>query len=169
MRRVVICGFFAVLAACTQAPARDPAVVEDVLNYVAKIKKWEPVEAEALKAISDVRRSQFVDDEYVAATLGAVMDDLQLHMAEITQYQPRTPAVGEVHQRYRQAWQDIQDAFTSVISSMERKDYLALSKGTEALRTSRQELLLVAAALDLLLEESGLKEQRADGNRPASS
>jgi hypothetical protein len=169
MHRLVGLAFVVFLAACTQAPARDPAVVEDVLNYIAKIKKWEPVEVEALKAIKDVRQSQFVDDEYVAATLGAVMDDLQLHLAEINQYQPRTPPVSEVHQRYRQAWQDIHAAFTSVITSMERKDYMALSKGTEALRTSRQELLLVAAALDLLMEESGLKEERADGNRAASS
>lgn len=168
MRRFVLPALV-VLAACTQAPVRDPAVVEDVLNYVARIKKWEPVEAEVLKAIKDVRRSQYVDDEYVAATLGAVMDDMQLHLAEITQYQPRTAPVGEVHQRYRQAWQGIHDAFTNVITSVERKDYMALSKGTEALRTSRQELLLVAAALDILLEESGLKEDRADGSRPASS
>ena len=152
-----------VALACTQPPARDPAVVEDVLQYVAKIKRWEPVEAKVLKAMRDVRENQFVDDEYVVATLGGVMDDVQLHLAEISQYRPQTPAVTEVHDRYRHAWQDIHDAFSSVITSMERKDYQALSKGTEALRTSRQELLLVAAALDILLEDSGLKdEERRD-------
>ena len=153
---------------CTSPPARDPAVVEDVLQYVAKIKKWEPVEIEALKAIKDVRESQFVDDEYVVATLGGVMDDVQLHLAEIARYQPMTPAVTEVHDRYRRAWQDLHDAFTAVIDAMERKDYLALSKGTEGLRTSRQELLLVAAALSILLEDSGLKEPES-AEKPASS
>ena len=154
---------------CTSPPARDPAVVEDVLQYVAKIKKWEPVEVETLKAIKDVRESQFVDDEYVVATLSGVMDDMQLHLAEIDRYQPRTAAVTEVHERYRKAWNDLHGAFSSVIVAMERKDYVALSKGTEGLRTSRQELLLVAAAIDILLEDSGLKEPAGPADQPAAS
>lgn len=167
MRRVAVFAM-AVLLACTSPPARDPAVVEDVLQYVAKIKKWEPVEAETLKAINDVRESQFVDDEYVVATLGAVMDDMQLHLAEIERYQPMTPAVTKVHERYRHAWHDLHEAFNAVITAMERKDYVALSKGSETLRTSRQELLLVAAAIDILLEDSGLKKTDG-GEQPASS
>lgn len=167
MRRVAVFAM-ALLLACTSPPARDPAVVEDVLQYVAKIKKWEPVEVETLKAIKDVRESQFVDDEYVVATLGGVMDDMQLHLAEIERYQPMTPAVTQVHDRYRQAWRDLHDSFNEVITAMERKDYVALSKGTESLRTSRQELFLVAAAIDILMEDSGLK--KADGGeKPASS
>ena len=167
MRRFAVCAVVLLLS-CTSTPARDPAVVEDVLQYVAKIKKWEPVEAETLKAIKDVRESQYVDDEYVVATLGEVMDDMQLHLAEIDRYQPRTPPVTEVHERYRRAWKDLHESFTAVITAMERKDYIALSKGTESLRTSRQELLLVAAAIGILLEDSGL--QNPDGReQPASS
>ncbi len=153
-------------AACTSPPARDPAVVEDVLEYVARIKKWEPVEVETLKAIKDVRESQYVDDEYVVATLGGVLDDMQLHLVEIDRYQPRTGAVTEVHERYRRAWKDLHEAFTAVIAAMERKDYVALAKGTESLRSSRQELLLVAAAIDILLEDSGLKD--GDGTEKAA-
>lgn len=167
MRRVVLLSMILAIA-CTSPPARDPAVVGDVLQYVAKIKKWEAVEIAALKAIKDVRESQFVDDEYVVATLGGVMDDVQLHLAEISRYQPMTPAVREVHERYRRAWQDLHDAFTAVIDAMERKDYQALAKGTEGLRASRQELLLVAAALSILLEDSGLKEPESAA-RPATS
>ncbi len=167
MRRFVACAMVVMLS-CTSPPARDPAVVEDVLQYVAKIKKWEPVEVEALKAIKDVRESQYVDDEYVVATLGGVLDDMQLHLAEIDRYQPMTPAVTEVHDRYRRAWRDLHDSFNAVITAMERKDYVALSKGTERLRTSRQELLLVAAAIGILLEDSGL--QKPDGReQPATS
>ena len=120
------------------------------------------------EAIKDVRESQFVDDEYVVATLGGVMDDMQLHLAEIERYQPMTPAVTKVHDRYRQAWRDLHDSFNAVITAMERKDYVALSKGTESLRTSRQELLLVAAAIDILMEDSGLKKTDG-GGQPASS
>ena len=167
MRRL-FAALLMVAVACTRPPARDPAVVEDVLQYVAKIKKWEPVEAEALKAIHDVRQNQFVDDEYVVATLGSVMDDMQLHLAEIDRYRPMTPTVTEVHDRYRHAWQDLHDAFAMVIESTQRKDYMQLSKGTEALRTSRQELLMVAAALSILMEDSGLKEPDG-GARPAQS
>jgi hypothetical protein len=168
MRRVILLSIV-VLISCTSPPARDPAVVEDVLQYVAKIKKWEPVEIETLNAIKDVRESQFVDDEYVVATLGGVMDDMQLHLAEIDRYQPRTTPVTEVHERYRKAWNDIHDSFSAVITAMERKDYVALSKGTEGLRTSRQELLLVAAAIDILLEDSGLKDPAGPSDQPAAS
>ena len=167
MHRFVLFSMILALA-CTTPPAHDPAVVEDVVQYVSRIKKWESVEIEALKAIKDVRESQFVDDEYVVATLGGVMDDVQLHLAEISRYQPMTPAVSEVHERYRRAWQDLHDAFTAVIDAMERKDYQALAKGTERLQASRQELLLVAAALSILLEDSGLKEPQS-AERPAAS
>ncbi len=155
-----------VLSACSPAPPRDPAVVQDVLDYVAHIKKWEPVEAEVLKAMSDVRRSQYVDDDYVIATLGGVMDDVQLHLVEIDRYHPRTPAVAEVHERYRHAWHDLHDSFASIIHSMERKDYLQLSHGTESMERSRGELLTVAAALNALLEDSGLSDSN---HGPASS
>lgn len=157
-----------VLAACTTPPARDPAVVEDVLQYVTKIKKWEKVETEALKAIADVKRSQYVDDEYVVATLGGAMDDIQLHLAEIGQYQPSTPPVTEVHERYRKAWQDLHDAFQAVIEAMQRKDYVALAKGTDQLKSSREELLMVAAALSILMEDSGLTDSEGV-RKPAAS
>ncbi len=155
MRRLLLLAFLCALS-CTSPPARDPAVVEDVLQYVSKIKKWSRVEGEALQAIADVKRSQYVDDEYVVATLGGAMDDIQLHLAEIAQYQPVTPAVTAVHARYRKAWQDLHDAFAAVIEAMQRKDYVALAKGTERLKTAREELLMVAAALSILMEESGL-------------
>ncbi len=167
MQRALLCALV-VVAACTSRPARDPAVVQDVLAYVAQIKKWEPVEAKTLKAIKDVRDSQYVDDEYVVATLDAVMDDIQLHLVEIDRYRPRTAPVAKVHEQYRKAWNDLYGAFTAVIQAMQRKDYVALSKGTESLRTSRQELLLVAAALDILLEDSGLKDERG-ADKAASS
>ena len=67
-----------------------------------------------------------------------------------------------------EAWQDLHDAFSNVIESMQRKDYVQLAKGTEALRTSREELLMVAAALSILLEDSGLKDPES-AERPAAS
>ena len=142
---------------CTHAPARDPAVAQDLLAYVDKIKKWEPVEAEVLKAIRDVRRSQYVDDDYVIATLGEVMDDVELHLEEIRRYQPRTPPVIEVHERYRTAWKDLHDSFATIIGAMRQKDYVRLSHGTDAMARSRGELITVAAALSRLLEETGLE------------
>jgi hypothetical protein len=146
---------------CARAPGRDPAVTQDVLAYVQKIKEWESVEIEVLRAIRDVRRSQYVDDDYVVSTLGGVMDDVELHLEEIGRYDPRTRAVVEVHDRYRRAWKDLHDSFAAIIRAMESKDYMALSRGTEAMSRSRQELVTVAAALDLLLKDNGLKEEGA--------
>lgn len=155
------------VSACTHDRTRDPAVTQDVLEYVAKIRKWEPVEVEVLHAMRDVKRSQYVDDDYVISTLGGVMDDVELHLEEVARYQPRTAPVKDVHERYRTAWRDLHDSFADVIGAMERKDYLELSKGTEAMARSRDELITVAAALNLLLKQAGLKEE--DAEEPAAS
>ena len=82
-----------VLGGCTHAPVRDPAVAQDVMAYVAKIKNLEPVEAKVLRTIRDLRQSQFVDDDYVIATITEVMDDIQLHLEEIARYQQ----IGRAH------------------------------------------------------------------------
>jgi hypothetical protein len=156
-----------VLSACAHDASRDPAVTQDVLAYVAKIRKWEPVEIEVLRAIRDVKRSQYVDDDYVISTLGDVMDDVELHLEEAARYRPHTAPVIQVHDRYRAAWRDLHDSFAGIIAAMERKDYLELSKGTEAMTRSRDELITVAAALNLLLKQTGLKEE--DAGAPAAS
>jgi hypothetical protein len=160
--RVLLSTLLLVLAACTRPPARDPAVVEDVVAYVDKIKQWEPVEAEVLKAIHDVRRSQYVDDDYVISTLGATMDDVELHLEDVDRFRPRTTAVAQVHERYTKAWHDLHDSFTAIIAAMERKDYTALSDGTEGMQRARDELVTVAAALSLLMKDTGLKSEDDD-------
>lgn len=161
--RLLLASMLVVLAACARPPSRDPAVVEDVVAYVDKIKKWEPVEAEVLKAMRDVRRSQYVDDDYVVSTLGATMNDVELHIEEIDRFRPRTPQVGQVHDRYTKAWHDLHDAFAAIIASMERKDYVALARGTEQMGRARDDLVTVAAALNLLMKDTGLKPQDEDG------
>ncbi len=159
-------------AGCTRPPAKDPAVVADVVDYVGRIKKWEPVEAEVLKAMRDVRRSQFVDDDYVISTLGATMADIDLHLEEIDRFHPRTAQVEQVHQRYVKAWHDLHDSFAAIIAAMQRKDYVALSSGTQAMGRARDDLVTVAAALSLLMKESGLKspeDDQEEGGQPAPS
>jgi len=162
MLRVAVVALLLVAAGCTRAPAKDPAVVEDVVDYVAKIKKWEPVEIEVLRAIRDVRRSQFVDDDYVVSTLGATMSDVDLHLEEIDRFHPRTPQVEQIHERYAKAWHDLHDAFAAIIASMERKDYVALASGTQAMGKARQDLVTTAAALSILMKDAGLKSPDDD-------
>jgi len=165
MYRLLVVVPLLVASACTQASPRDPAVTQDVVTYVAKIKKWEPIETEVLKTIRDLRRSQYVDDDYVITTVAGVMDDVELHLEEIARYQPRTEPVVEVHDRYRAAWRGLRDSFATILNAMERKDYIALSRGTEAMARSRDELVTVAAALNLLLKESGLKQDDDEAAR----
>src|SRR5712671_4789816 len=99
LRTLIALAAVVAVSACARTPARDPAVVDDVVAYVAKIKKWEPVEVEVLQAIRDVRRSQYVDDDYVISTLGGTMDDVELHLEEIGRFRPRTAQVAQVHDR----------------------------------------------------------------------
>lgn len=160
-----LAALLALLAACAPAPSRDPAVVQEVTEYVARINQWAAVEEKVLKAYGKVRESQYVDDEYVIATLGSVMDDIELHLAQIERYSPRTAPVVQVHQRYLSAWRGLHDGFAASIDAMRRKDYLALSKGTETMRRARSELITVAAALNLLLKDTGLKDEEPDGER----
>jgi hypothetical protein len=158
VRALILLVLAFAVAGCARTPARDPAVVADVVEYVDRIKKWESVEVEVLKAIRDVRRSQFVDDEYVVSTLGGTIDDVELHLDEIDRFRPRTGKVTEVHDRYKKAWHDLHDSFAAIIAAMERKDYVALAGGTQAMGRARDELVTVAAALSLLMKETGLKE-----------
>ena len=158
VRTLIVGVLVLALAGCARTPARDPAVVADVVEYVDRIKKWEPVEVEVLKAIHDVRQSQFVDDEYVVSTLGGAIDDVELHLDEIDRFRPRTAKVMQVHDRYRKAWHDLHDSFAAIIAAMERKDYVALAGGTQAMGRARDDLVTVAAALSLLMKETGLKE-----------
>jgi hypothetical protein len=157
LRLVAVALLLIAWAGCTRPPAKDPAVVADVVAYVEKIKKWEPVEAEVLKAMRDVRRSQFVDDDYVVSTLGGTMADVDLHLEEIDRFHPRTAQVEQVHQRYVKAWHDLHDSFAAIIAAMQQKDYVALSTGTQAMGRARDDLVTTAAALSLLMKESGLK------------
>ncbi len=166
--RVLLSALLVVLAACTRPPSRDPAVVEDVVAYIDKIKKWEPVEAEVLQAIRDVRRSQYVDDDYVISTLGATMDDIELHIEEIDRFRPRTPRVAQVHERYSKVWHDLHDSFAAIIAAMERKDYTTLARGAEQMGRARDDLVTVAAALSLLMKDTGLKPQD-EGGEPAEA
>lgn len=159
LRFVIVLAGVLAFGACARTPARDPAVVDDVVQYVTKIKKWEPVEAEVLQAIRDVRRSQYVDDDYVISTLGGTMDDVELHLEEIGRFHPHTARVAEVHDRYVGAWRDLHDSFAAIIAAMQRKDYVALADGTQAMGKARDELVTVAAALNLLMKEAGLKPQ----------
>ena len=166
MLRIAVVALLLACATCTRAPTKDPAVVADVVDYVAKIKKWEPVEAEVLKAMRDVRRSQFVDDDYVISTLGGTMADVDLHLEEVDRFHPRTAPVGRVHERYAKAWHDLHDSFAAIIAAMERKDYVALASGTQAMGHARDELVTVAAALSLLMKDTGLKS--ADDDQPSA-
>jgi hypothetical protein len=158
-----------VVTGCARAPARDPAVVADVVAYVDKIKKWEPVEGEVLKAIHDVRRSQYVDDDYVISTLGGTMDDVELHLEEIDRFKPRTAPVVKVHDRYAKAWHDLHDSFAAIIAAMERKDYTALAEGSQSMGKARDELVTVAAALNLLMKDTGLKSPDGEPAPPGES
>lgn len=159
VRFAIALAVLVAVGACTRTPPRDPAVVGDVVEYVAKIKKWEPVEAEVLQAIRDVRRSQYIDDDYVISTLGRTMDDVELHLEEIGRFHPRTAQVAQVHDRYAAAWRDLHDSFAAIIAAMQRKDYVALADGTQAMGKARDELVTVAAALNLLMKDAGLKPQ----------
>lgn len=162
MWRKVLVGMALIATACARSPARDPAVVDDVVAYVAKIKQWEPVEAKVLQAIHDVRQSQYVDDDYVVSTLGGTMADVEIHLDEIERYHPRTTQVTEVHNRYRKAWHDLHDAFAGVIAAMNAKDYRALSTATAAMGRARSDLVTVAAAISLLMKETGLKSDEQE-------
>jgi len=151
-------------AAC--APESEVNVVQnDLATYMDKARIWAATEAEINNAISAVRRDQFVNDEYVLETLRPAIGTAREYVAKLEDYTPETEPVVSVHLGYIEAWRSHEFALSSIVDSVERKDYIQLSRSNDELLEAQRSVSDVLAALALLLREAGIAPD-APADRP---
>lgn len=144
----------ALAVACVRQDASPRAVVADLKEYVATLRKWEPHETVVLRAISDVERSQYVDDDFVARTLREAIPEAERHVRALGEYRPKTRELSEVHERYRHGWEDLKGSLGAMVAAVEIKDYIALARAKSQMQTARGGVLKALQILDALLEEN---------------
>lgn len=158
----LICIFLSLCllsAAC--APESEVDVVQnDLTTYLDKASIWAATEAEINNAISAVRRDQFVNDEYVLETLRPAIGTAREYVAELENYTPETEPVVSVHLGYIEAWRAHEFALSSIVDSVERKDYLQLSRSNNELLEAQRSVSDVLAAIAMLLREAGIAPDR---------
>lgn len=145
----------ALAVACTRHEEAAPKqVAGDLKRYVAQMQKWEGKEKQVFDAMAEVEQSQFVDDELVVRTLKGALLPLDEHIRELAAYQPSSPDLREIHDRYRKGWEDLKSAFDAVISAVEGKDYVRLASAKRQMEAARARLLATVQELDTALQQN---------------
>jgi hypothetical protein len=141
-------------ASCMRRGGTTHEVATDLQNYTVEMQKWEPKEKAIFQAIDDVEESQYTDDDFVLRTLKSALPGLEEHIREVAAYKPTTAELSELHDHYRQGWEDLRTALDAMIAAETRKDYLALSKGKAQMVAARGLLLRAFTHMDALMEEN---------------
>jgi hypothetical protein len=151
---VAIAALSVLAVSCMRRGGTTHEVGTDLSNYSAEMEKWEPKEKAIFQAIDDVEESQYTDDDFVVRTLKSVLPGLEEHIREVAAYRPATAELGELHDHYRQGWEDLRAALEAMIAAETKKDYLALSKGKAQLVAARGLLLRAFTRMDALMQEN---------------
>ena len=142
------------VASCVPHRGSSQEVATDLHNYTVELQKWEEKEKAIFQAIDDVEESQYVDDDFVTRTLKGTLPTLDEHIREVSAYRPATPELGDLHNHYRQGWENMRSAVDSMISAETKKDYVALAKGKSQMKAARGLLLKAFASMDAMMEEN---------------
>jgi len=159
LRALLIATMLLAFASCVPHRGSSQEVATDLHNYTVELQKWEEKERAIFQSIDDVEESQYVDDDFVTRTLKGTLPMLDEHIREVSAYRPTTAELGDLHNHYRQGWEDLRVAVDSMIGAVTKKDYVALAKGKGQLKAARGLLLKAFASMDALMEENdeGLK------------
>ncbi|MGH7803002.1 MAG: hypothetical protein ACREQJ_01535 [Candidatus Binatia bacterium] len=165
---------FAMFAAgCPREAAPPESLARDLASWMHKVKEWEPQEKQIFGAISEVTKSQYVKDDFVARTLKDTLPIVREHLRKTADYQPETSELEPVVRQYRQGWKDMELAFHAIIAAAEAKDYIQLAKAKNQMEFARGEVLGAYASFDELLELNDVqlralreREEREGGAPP---
>lgn len=120
---------------------------------------WAVAEARINNAISSVRRDQFVHDDFISETLKPVIGVAQQYVQQLENYQPRTPALYNVHQEYIEAWRAHYFALAAIVDAVDKKDYIQLAKANNDLIEAQRSVSDSLADLAHLLREVGIQSE----------
>lgn len=158
---------------CPREAAPPESVAKDLGSWMRKVKEWEPQEKQIFAAISQVTRSQYVQDDFVARTLKDALPMVRDHIRQSGEYKPETSELEPIVRQYREGWKDMELSFHAIIAAVEAKDYIQLAKAKNQMEYARGEVLGSYATLDELLELNdvqlralGEREQQQPGVEP---
>lgn len=160
---LLFCSLF--LFSCS---SRESDVKGDLTQYMNKARLWAAVEAQINNAISNVRRDQFVHDDFISETLKPVIGVAQQYVQQLENYQPRTPVLYNVHQEYIEAWRAHYFAMATLVDAVEKKDYIQLAKANNDLLEAQRAVSDALADLARLLREAGIQSESPADQPPAS-
>ena len=159
---------------CPREAAPPESVAKDLAGWMRKVKEWEPEEKKIFESISQVTRSQYVKDDFVARTLKDALPLVRDHIRRTADYKPETSDLEPVVRQYREGWKDMELSFHAIIAAAEAKDYIQLAKAKNQMEYARGEVLGSYATLDELLELNDVQlralrereQEREQGDAP---
>jgi hypothetical protein len=160
--RLALVFFF--LAGCRFTP--QTSAKDDLTQYIDKARLWAATEAQINTAIAKVREDQFVHDDLVVDTLRPIVGVSQEYIHQLENYQPQTPPLRNVHLEYIEAWRAHYLAITAIVDSVEKKDYIQLSKANNDLLEAQRSVSDALADLARLMREAGLRSDSPGGQPP---
>ena len=150
-----LCLFF--LSACPRP--EGTSAKEDLTQYIDKARLWAATESQINNAVAKVREDQFVHDDLIIETIRPVVGVSQEYVQQLESYQPQTPPLRNVHLEYIEAWRAHYLALASIIDSVEKKDYIQLSKANNDLLEAQRSVSDALADLARLMREAGLRSE----------
>ena len=156
----VLCLWLAVLSACRPETV---SVQDDLTAYMDQARLWAATEAKINDAIANVRKDQFVHDNFVLETMHPAIGVAREYVVELERYEPQSPALVQIHQGYIESWRAHEFALVSVVDAVERQDYIQLSRANGELLEAQRSVSDVLAALARLLREAGLSPDTPTG------
>ena len=162
-----LCFIFCLFVLFSCSP-RESDVKGDLTQYMNKARLWAAAEAQINTAIFKVRQDQFVHDDFISETLKPVIGVAQQYVQQLENYQPRTPALYNVHQEYIEAWRAHYFAMAALVDAVEKKDYIQLAKANNDLLEAQRGVSDALADLARLLREAGMQSEPPADQPPAS-
>lgn len=139
---------------------------EDLTQYIDRARLWAASESQINNAVAKVREDQFVHDELIIETIRPVVGVSQEYVQQLENYQPQTPPLRNVHLEYIEAWRAHYLALASIVDSVEKKDYIQLSKANSDLLEAQRSVSDALADLARLMREAGLRSD-SPGDQPS--
>ncbi len=164
---VLLLALLGLGASCSTPEDQKNRLQEDLTKYMDQARLWAATEAQINNAISNVRRDQFVHDDFVIDTLKPAVGTAHEYVLELENYRPELPATQGVHQGYIEAWRAHEFALASIVNAAETKDYRQLAKANTELLEAQRAVSDGLAALARLLQEAGLGSETPAGIPPA--
>jgi hypothetical protein len=143
-------------AGCDSSAAPRPDLELDVAQYLARVKRWAPIEHQASVAIGKIFRTHLVDVAAVTGVTGSILPDVDKHLVAISAFTPRTPEIIRVHDRYVDAWERLRDGFQDIQDGMHGDDAMRLAEGRRRLDAWAGEMVQVATELRELADRCGI-------------